>query len=45
MFLKGYHVEQSTLLGMGWLGVATEVETEDWSDQYRALYSSATPEM
>lgn len=45
MFLKGYHVEQSTLLGMGWLGVATEVETEDWSDQYRALYNSATPEM
>jgi len=44
MFLKGQHVQQSTLLGMGWLGVATEVETEDWSEQYRSFYSAATPE-
>ncbi|WP_462152580.1 SEL1-like repeat protein [Pseudoalteromonas xiamenensis] len=43
MFLKGQHVEQSTLLGMGWLGVATEIETEEWSDQYRALYNAAEP--
>ena len=44
MFLKGQHVRQSTLLGMGWLGVATEMETEEWSDQYRAFYSAASPE-
>jgi hypothetical protein len=44
MFLKGEHVQQSTLMGMGWLGVATEMETEDWSEQYRNFYSSATPE-
>ncbi|MBA6250832.1 sel1 repeat family protein [Colwellia sp. MB3u-55] len=44
MFLKGHHVEQSTLMGMGWLGVATEMETEDWSEQYRNFYSSATSE-
>ena len=43
MFLKGQYVQQSTLLGMGWLGVATEMETEDWSEQYRAFYSAATP--
>jgi TPR repeat protein len=43
MFLKGQHVQQSTLLGMAWLAVATEMETEDWSDQYRALYSSSPP--
>jgi hypothetical protein len=44
MFLKGHHVQQSTLMGMGWLGVATEMETEDWSEQYRNFYSSATSE-
>lgn len=43
MFLKGQYVQQSTLLGMGWLGVATEMETEDWSDQYRTFYGAATP--
>ncbi len=43
MFLKGDYVQQSTLLGMGWLGVATEKEIENWSDQYRKLYASATP--
>ena len=44
MFLKGQYVQQSTLMGMGWLGVATEVETEEWSDQYRTFYSTATAE-
>ena len=44
MFLKGLHVPQSTLLGMGWLGVATEMETEEWSEQYRTFYAAATPE-
>lgn len=44
MFLKGQHVQQSTLLGMGWLGVATEMETEDWSDQYRTFYTAASAE-
>ena len=38
MFLKGQYVQQSTLMGMGWLGVATEVETKEWSDQYRTFY-------
>ena len=45
MFLKGQHVEQSTVLGMGWLGVATEMETEDWSAQYRSFYAAADPEL
>ena len=41
MFLKGQYVQQSTLLGMGWLGVATEVETKDWTDQYNNFYTVA----
>lgn len=45
MFLKGYHVEQSTLLGMGWLGVAIEEENDEWSEQYKALYDSVSPDM
>tara|TARA_R110000737_G_scaffold347467_2_gene379059 strand:- start:44 stop:562 length:519 start_codon:yes stop_codon:yes gene_type:complete len=44
MFLKGQYVQQSSLMGMGWLGVATEVETEGWSEQYRAFYSAASKE-
>ncbi|MEW6984158.1 sel1 repeat family protein [Colwelliaceae bacterium 6471] len=44
MFLKGQYVQQSTLLGMGWLGVATEMETVDWSDQYRSFYAAAPSE-
>lgn len=45
MFLKGHHVEQSTLLGMGWLGVATEEEVDEWSEQYKTLYDSTSPDM
>jgi len=41
MFLKGQHVQQSTLLGMGWLGVAKEANVQEWSDQYDAFYKSA----
>ncbi len=44
MFLKGQHLQQSTVLGMAWLGVANEVKTEDWSEQYQMFYSLATPE-
>jgi len=43
MYLKGQYVQQSTVIGMGWLGVATEMETEEWSDQYRMFYKAATP--
>ena len=42
MFLKGQHVEQSTLLGMGWLGVAKEANVKDWNNQYLSIYSSGT---
>lgn len=44
MFLKGQYVEQSTLLGMGWLGVAQEANVKEWSKQYDDFYSSATKE-
>ena len=42
MFLKGQYLEQSTKLGMGWLGVAKEAGVENWSAQYDAFYSAAT---
>jgi hypothetical protein len=44
MFLKGHHVEQSTLIGMGWLGVAIESEREEWESFYDKLYAQATNE-
>jgi hypothetical protein len=42
MFLKGKYVEQSTLLGMGWLGVAKEANVKDWTEQYNTFYNAAT---
>ncbi|KID58773.1 hypothetical protein JF50_02610 [Pseudoalteromonas luteoviolacea] len=45
MFLKGLHVEQSTLIGMGWLGVAAESGIEEWVNFYSALYAKAPPQM
>jgi len=44
MFLKGLHVEQSTLIGMGWLGVAAESNIKEWTTLFDKLYSSATDE-
>ena len=44
MFLKGEYVEQSTLLGMGWLGVAKEANVKNWTEQYNAFYNAATKE-
>tara|TARA_B100000809_G_C14825469_1_gene418987 strand:- start:104 stop:622 length:519 start_codon:yes stop_codon:yes gene_type:complete len=41
MFLKGEYVEQSTLLGMGWLGVAKEANVKNWTEQYNAFYNAA----
>lgn len=42
MFLKGNYVQQSTLLGMGWLGVAKEANVKEWTEQYNNLYAAAT---
>jgi hypothetical protein len=42
MFLKGNYVQQSTLLGMGWLGVANEAKVKEWGNQYNAFYMAAT---
>jgi hypothetical protein len=44
MFLKGQHVKQSTLIGMGWLGVASESGIEEWEELYQKLYSHASKE-
>jgi len=42
MFLKGHYVQQSTLLGMGWLGVAKEANVKEWTEQYDNFYTAAT---
>ena len=42
MFLKGQYVQQSTLLGMGWLGVAIESGVNDWTEHYNRFYSVAS---
>jgi hypothetical protein len=42
MFLKGQYVQQSTLLGMGWLGVAIESGVKEWSDHYNNFYAAAS---
>jgi hypothetical protein len=42
MFLKGQYLKQSTLLGMGWLGVAKEANVKDWTEQYEKFYAAAS---
>lgn len=42
MFLKGQHVEQSTLIGMGWLGVASEAGYPEWVELFDKLYNAST---
>ena len=44
MFLKGQYVEQSTLIGVGWLGVATESGREEWETLLQNIYSKASNE-
>jgi len=44
MFLKGLHVEQSTLIGMGWLGVAAESGIKEWQQLFDELYHAASAE-
>ena len=43
MFMKGQHVEKSTLLAMAWLGVAKESGEKEWVDLYNSIYELATP--
>lgn len=45
MFMKGQYVEQSPVLGMAWLGVANEINRQDWHMQFDAFYQAATPEI
>lgn len=45
MFLKGQHVQQSTVLGMAWLGVAKETGRKDWEAQYDQFYAAAPPDL
>lgn len=42
MFLKGNYVQQSTVLGMGWLGVAKEAKVKEWTEQYNTFYAAAS---
>ena len=45
MFLKGQHVDQSIVLGMGWLGVALEADIDEWTQTFETIYEAASPEM
>ena len=38
MYLKGQHVSPSIEEGMAWLGVANEIEVDDWAAIYNSIY-------
>lgn len=42
MFLKGQYVEQSSLIGMGWFGVAVESNIPEWRRLHQELYQQAS---
>ena len=42
MFMKGQYVDKSTLLAMGWLGVAKESGEKEWLDLFDSLYDLMT---
>lgn len=42
MFLKGQYVKPSIEIGMGWLGVANEVDIKEWRDLYDSIYNKLT---
>jgi hypothetical protein len=45
MFLKGQHVKQSVVLGMGWLGVAIESNVAEWKGEFAKFYDAAPIEL
>ena len=45
MFLKGQHVQQSTVLGMGWLGVAKEAKVKEWEELFDSFYAAAPADL
>ena len=40
MFMKGEGVNQSILIGLGWLGVAKESGNEDWINTFDTFYAA-----
>lgn len=42
MFLKGQFVEQSSLIGMAWLGVAIEAGIQERTEMFDKLYAAAS---
>ena len=44
MFMKGQHVNKSTLLALGWLGVAKESGEREWVEQFDKIYAVLTPQ-
>ena len=44
MYLKGLSVSQSLEQGMGWLGVANEVQLKDWTEIYSKIYEKLSDE-
>lgn len=45
MFLKGQHVEQSSVIGMAWLAVATQADVKEWRAQYQQFYAAAPADL
>lgn len=39
LYLKGQFVEQSTITGLAWIGVANETHIKDWQDSYDTIFS------
>jgi TPR repeat protein len=44
MYLKGQHVNQSLATGMAWLGVACEIEEEEWQQTFDQIYNALNVE-
>jgi hypothetical protein len=42
MYLKGQHVTQSLQTGMAWLGVANEVEIQEWQATFDQIYNAVS---
>jgi len=40
MFIKGEGVDKNVLIGLAWMGLATELGNDEWVEKYEGLYNS-----
>jgi len=40
MFIKGEGVDKNVLIGLTWMGLATELGNDEWVEKYEGLYNS-----